>query len=431
MSKPIWNKTGVDIDQEIMRFMAGEDILLDNYMMVYDIQASKAHVKGLASIRIITETEQNALLSELDKLKEAFNNGDFILDERYEDCHSAIEAWLTDKLGETGKKVHTGRSRNDQILVASRLYLRNALEQASKLCGEIAKVALQRAEEHQHVAMPGYTHLQRAVVSSAGMWFGGFAEAFIDNKQLCLSSLEWINSNPLGTAAGYGVNLSLNRELTTRELGFDRMQVNPIYAQNSRGKYELQTIMALSQCLLDVRRLAWDISLFSTAEFDFVSLPGNMTTGSSIMPNKRNPDLIELMRGAYAIMQGASTEIQSLLSLPSGYQRDLQFSKSALIRSVEHALVVLKLNLRVMSELEFKQDKMNAAISSDMFATDEAVKLVSKGMPFREAYQQIGNNLDQLEQGSTEQSLTERTSPGACADLMLEALSQRLEQLQS
>ena len=429
MTQPIWNKGSSDIDQEIMSFMAGEDIILDRHMMLFDIQASKAHVAGLCSISVITDDEKAELTQSLDALAVEFKAGRFILDSRYEDCHSAIESWLTEKLGETGKKVHTGRSRNDQILVASRLYLRDALEQATGLCDDIAQICLTRAELHKDVAMPGYTHLQRAVVSSAGMWFAGFAEAFIDNKVLIMSTSQWINSNPLGTAAGYGVNLSLDRDLTTEELAFNRLQVNPIYAQNSRGKYELQVIMAFSQALLDVRRLSWDISLFSTAEFDFVKLPDNMTTGSSIMPNKRNPDLVELMRGAYSVMQGASTELQSLLSLPSGYQRDLQFSKSPVVRSIEHALTVLKLTLRLVNDVEFKQDVMESSISTDMYATDEAVKLVSQGMPFREAYKQIGSNLENLEQGSPQQSMQERTSPGACADLKLDVLRSRLKKI--
>ncbi|MGP1667134.1 MAG: lyase family protein, partial [Rhodanobacter sp.] len=296
-----------------MQFLAGNDVLLDREFFLYDITASKAHVQGLAHIGVVSSDEAAALERELDVLAQDFRDGAFTLDERYEDGHSAIEARLTERLGDAGRRVHTGRSRNDQILVATRLWLKDKLADLQHHCRAIAEVCLQRAAQPA-LPLPGYTHLQRAVVSSTAMWFAGFAEGFIDNTARAQQTSAWIDANPLGTAAGYGVNLKLDREYTTRALGFARMQVSPVYAQLSRGKFEMAVLEAIASALLDLRRLAWDLSLFTTAEFNFVQLPAEYTTGSSIMPNKRNPDVIELLRASYASVAAARCEIEQLLS---------------------------------------------------------------------------------------------------------------------
>ncbi len=430
MSAPIWQKNSkAKVDQTIMDFMAGEDIILDQQLIEYDIKASSAHVKGLQSIDILTKDEAQKLLEKLAELKTAIDNKEFILDNRFEDCHSAIEFYLVEKLGDLGKKIHTGRSRNDQILVATRLYLKDSLATAIEYTREAAQQCLTQAEKTQSDAMPGYTHMQRAVPSSCGTWFAAFAEAMIDNLQVLKSTSNDIDANPLGTAAGYGVNLPLDRDLTTRELGFSRLQINPIYAQNSRGKFELSVLFALSQSLLDIRRYCWDLSLFSTQEFDFVELPDEMTTGSSIMPNKRNPDLVELMRASYAKIQAAIVELQSLLSLPSGYQRDLQFTKGPLIRAISHALQTMMLFPRLVAGTTFKIERLNNAIDTPMFATDFAVELSADGMPFREAYQQVASRYSELENRTPQQSINERSSKGACADLMLSDMENRLNDI--
>ncbi len=427
MSTPIWQKNSqANIDQQIMEYMAGEDILLDREIFLFDIQATKAHVKGLASINILDQDETTALLHQLDRLAEEFQQGLFQLDNRFEDGHSAIEFYLVEKLGDTGKRVHTGRSRNDQVLVALRLFLKEQLFKMADYCQQAASESLIQAEKYQDTPMPGYTHLQQAVVSSGGMWFAGFAEAMIDNLALIKAVTHWVDTNPLGTAAGYGVNLPLNRALITKELGFSRLQINPIYTQNSRGKFELAALFALSQCLLDIRRYSWDISLFTTAEFNFVSLPDEMTTGSSIMPNKRNPDLIELMRGSYAVIQAAKVELESLLSLPSGYQRDLQFSKAPLFRALKRGLDTLALFPQVIAQTQLNEEPLRNAINTPMYATDMAIELSATGMPFRDAYQQVVERYEELQQRTPEQSIEQRVSPGACADLMLDILRERL-----
>ncbi|HEV2606413.1 MAG TPA: lyase family protein, partial [Xanthomonadaceae bacterium] len=373
MSDLLWQKDGIAVNARIMRFLAGQDVLLDREFLAFDIQASIAHVEGLQRIDMLSDDEATALIRELHALAEDFTTGDFVLDARYEDGHSAIEARLTERLGDTGRKVHAGRSRNDQILVATRLWLKARLRELEALCKDSARACLDRAA-NEALPLPGYTHLQRAVVSSTAMWFAGFAEGFIDDAVRARQAHDWIDANPLGTAAGYGVNLPLDRDHTTQALGFARMQVSPVYAQLSRGKFEIAALDALGAALLDLRRLAWDLSLFTTAEFGFVALPDEYTTGSSIMPNKRNPDVIELLRASYAPVAAARVEIESLLSLPSGYQRDLQYGKGSLVHGFGHGLDALALLPDLLRGLRWNAERMRAAIEPGMYATDRAIE---------------------------------------------------------
>ena len=431
MSDLLWQKAGVETNAKIMKFLAGDDVLLDREFFLYDITASKAHVEGLAKINVVSAQEMQDLKRELDALADDFRAGRFVLDERYEDCHSAIEARLTERLGDAGRRVHTGRSRNDQILVATRLWLKDKLATLETHCRAIADVCLQRAAQPA-LPLPGYTHLQRAVVSSTAMWFAGFAEGFVDNAWRARQTSAWIDANPLGTAAGYGVNLPLDRAHTTQALGFARMQVSPIYAQLSRGKFEMAVMESIGSAMLDARRLAWDLSLFTTAEFNFVSLPTEYTTGSSIMPNKRNPDVVELLRASYATVAAARCEIEQLLSLPSGYQRDLQFSKGSLFHGVTHGLAALELLPDLLARMQWNEAAMRAAIEPAMYATDVAIEQAAAGVPFRDAYRAAAQAATAAGQGRTpESSLAARTSPGAGSDLHLDELRQRLVSLTS
>jgi len=428
MSQLLWQKPGIAVDDNIQAFLAADDVLLDREFFLHDIEASRAHAEGLQHIGILSIDELAALKNELAVLADDFKSGAFILDVRFEDGHSAIEARLTERLGDAGRKIHTGRSRNDQILVATRLWLKQRLGYLARLDLDIAKVALERAKTEQLQPLPGYTHLQRAVVSSAGMWWAGWAEAFIDNAARAQDTRALIDSNPLGTAAGYGVNLPLDRAHTTGALGFSRMQVSPIYAQLSRGKFELAALEALGSATLDLRRLAWDLSLFTTSEFGFVSLPSEYTTGSSIMPNKRNPDVIELMRAAHASVSAARSEIEQLLSLPSGYQRDLQGSKGALVRGMTRGLAALELLPALLTNLQWQDAAIRAAMDSGMYATDVAVEAAIAGVPFRDAYKAAAASADSAGQGRTpEASLAARVSPGAAEDLRLDELWARWE----
>lgn len=429
MSDLLWQKAGIKTDERIMRFLAGNDVVLDREFFLFDIEASKAHVEGLANVAILSTDEASGLIRELDALADDFGKSEFVLDARFEDGHSAIEARLTERLGDAGRKVHTGRSRNDQVLVASRLWLKAKLGELAATCRAVAEVCIERAAA-EALPMPGYTHIQRAVVSSTAMWFAGFAEAFVDNTWRAQQTLALIDANPLGTAAGYGVNLKLDREHTTARLGFSRMQISPIYAQLSRGKFEITALDALGAAVLDLRRLAWDLSLFTTAEFGFVKLPSQYTTGSSIMPNKRNPDVVELMRASYASVAAARTEIEQLLSLPSGYQRDLQLGKGSIFHGFHQGLDALALLPDLLIGLEWNADAMRAAIDPTMYATDVAIEAAIAGVPFRDAYRAAADGAASAGQGRTpESSLAARTSPGAGEDLRLDLLRQRLSAL--
>ncbi len=430
MSELLWQKPGVAVDARIQAFLAGDDVLLDREFFLHDIAASAAHAEGLQRIGILTGDELAGLTRELAALAEDFRTGRFVLDARHEDGHSAIEARLTERLGDAGRKIHTGRSRNDQVLVATRLWLREKLARLAELSRRAAAVALDRAAAEAALPVPGYTHLQRAVVSSAGMWWAGWAEAFIDDAIRAADTLALVDANPLGSAAGYGVNLALDRDHSTQALGFARMQVSPVYAQLSRGKFELAALEALGSATLDLRRLAWDLSLFTSAEFGFVALPARYTTGSSIMPNKRNPDVVELLRATHASVAAARTEIEQLLSLPSGYHRDLQASKGAIVHGFGRGLAALELLPDLLASLEWREDRLRGAIDSGMYATDVAVEAAVAGVPFREAYRAAAAAVDSAGQGRTpEGSLAARTSPGGAADLRLDVLRARWETL--
>jgi argininosuccinate lyase len=430
MSQLLWQKPGVKVDARIQAFLAGEDVILDREFIRFDIRASRAHAEGLQRIGLLAADELAALSDGLAALDAALLDGSFVLDDRYEDMHSAIEAWLVERVGEAGKKIHAGRSRNDQVLVATRLWLKDRLAETARLALETAGVALERARAEAMLPLPGYTHLQRAMVSSVGMWWAAWAEAFLDDAQRARDTLAWVDANPLGSAAGYGINLPLDREHVTAALGFGRLQVAATYAQLSRGKFELAAVEALGSATLDLRRLAWDLSLFTSGEYGFVALPAEYTTGSSIMPNKRNPDVVELMRAVHASVGAARAELEGLLSLPSGYHRDLQFTKGAIVHAFGRGLGALALLPDLLRNLEWRPERMRAALEPSMYATDLAVDLARRGLPFREAYVQAADPA-RWAAGDPEASLAARTSPGAAANLRLELLEARLAALRA
>ncbi len=431
MSSYIWQKGGkAEIDERVMRFLAGQDVVLDRELLPFDIRASQAHARGLARIGVLTAEQAEAMVVSLQRLEAAFASGDFVLAEHFEDGHSAIESWLTGDLGEIGGRIHAGRSRNDQVAVALRLYMKDRLQRLAEACDTIARVCLARAERESDLPLPGHTHLQQAMPSSLGLWWAGHAEAFIDNVALAREIAEWLNASPLGTASGFGVNLPLDRDGVAEELGFPRLVINPQYAQNARGKVELRALDALSAASADLRRLSWDISLFSSQEFGFVKVSAAFCTGSSIMPNKHNPDTVELLRSLHATIVGARAELEAVLSLPSGYQRDLQDTKPPLIRAFSRGLEGLALAPALLDGLQWQAERMHAAISPDLHATDRANELVSEGKPFREAYRQAATELDGLAGREPESSLQARVSPGACANLLIDRLRDRLQAME-
>ncbi|MCP4501760.1 MAG: argininosuccinate lyase [Deltaproteobacteria bacterium] len=423
----------MDVDAELMDYCAQEDVLLDNALLPFDVAASLAHVHGLQKIGILDENEAMTLDDAIKELHAEARDGRFTTTPADEDGHAAIERELTQRVGDVGKKVHTGRSRNDQVLVASRLWLRDRLLRLSKIVQEGARVALVRAEQTRDVVMPGYTHIQRAVPSTAGFWFAGHAESLLEDAAALLDAHALLDRSPLGTAAGYGVNLDLARDDCAKDLGFSRLQLNGIAAQNSRGKLEAHVVGCLLLPMNTARRVAWDVSLFSTAEFALVRQPSRWTTGSSIMPNKRNPDVAELLRAAFAEIQGAHVELFSLLGLPSGYQRDLQRTKKPLMRAVNASMASLSLLPRFLQELEFDEENCKKTMDANMLATDKAVKLAVDGVPFRESYRRIKEegadpSLDVKQAAQT--SIEERISIGAPGALGLERLQEELALLQ-
>ena len=423
----IWNQSSKDNDSAIDYFLSSEDIVLDQELFLYDIKASIAHAHELQAVNILTKSETKKIIASLKKLAKLFQTKKFKLTSKYEDCHSAIEQYLTKELGSVGKKIHTGRSRNDQVMVAMRLYARAKLDDLQSINLRIAQSFLDKAEKHSSDPMPGYTHLQRAMPSSWGLWFGAFAESFLDNIDLLNNAQSWMNINPLGTAAGYGVNLPIKRDISTKELGFKRKQLNSLYVQNSRGKFELELIGALKQPMLDVRKFSWDMSMFLTQEFNLLTIPSKYLTGSSIMPNKSNPDVIEIMRANYSVIAGHYSELENLISLPSGYHRDLQLTKRSLIHSFHCASKTLELVPNLIKSIAVDVKRSAEFIDQDMMMTDRAYDLVQSGMPFREAYINVKSNKDSASTSKT--SSRKNSSHGSPYNLDLKVLKSRLKKL--
>ena len=432
-ASPLWakgpGKDGTELDRAVQRFCAADDVVLDRELFVHDVKGSIAHVNALSRAGILTDAERDALAGELVKVGREFMDGSYVLDERFEDCHSAIEARLIERLGEVGKKVHTARSRNDQVLTALRLWVRAQLERLEAGCASTAERLLERARASVAVPMPGWTHLQRAMPTSLGAFLAGHAEGFIDNAHAARAARELVDACPLGTGAGFGSSVALDRDGEAAELGFVRLALNVHAAQNGRGKLELFALQALHLATLDVRRLAWDLSLFASQEGAFVRLPDAYTTGSSLMPNKRNPDVVELLRTLAPTVEGAMQELSGVLALPSGYHRDLQATKAPLLRAFSRALAGLELVPALVGALVFDEAALRAAITPDLHATDRALELVQQGVPFREAYRQAAAEIPQLSARTPEGSLRARRSLGAAGNLALERLEERLRSL--
>ena len=423
----IWNQSSRDKNSGIDDFLSSEDIVLDQELFLYDIEASIAHAHELENINILAKSETKKVIVSLKKLAKLFLAKKFKLTSKYEDCHSAIEDYLTKELGSVGKKIHTGRSRNDQVMVAMRLYARAKLNEIQSMNLKIAQSFFDKAEKHSSDPMPGYTHLQRAMPSTWGLWFGAFAESFLDNADLLSSTQTWMNINPLGSAAGYGVNLPIKRDISTKELNFKRKQLNTLYVQNSRGKFELELIGSLKQPMLDVRKFSWDMSIFLAQEFSLLSIASKYSTGSSIMPNKSNPDVIEIMRANYAVIAGHYSELENLLSLPSGYHRDLQLTKRSLIHSIHCVTKTLGLMPDLIKSIKVDAQRSNEFIDQDMLMTDQAYELVQSGLPFREAYIKVKS---QRETNLVSKTLSRKNSSSVSSyNLDLKILKARLKKL--
>ncbi|MFC1723788.1 argininosuccinate lyase [Nanoarchaeota archaeon] len=385
MKQKLWQKD-IEPDKKIIDFTVGSDYLLDQKLLKFDCLASIAHAKMLKKIGILSDDE----LTQLEQgLKEIIQSGLDIKPEQ-EDCHTAIEQYLTQKFGDVGKKIHTARSRNDQVLTALRLYEKHELKQIMDLVGEFKQALEQKITQQGHTKLPGYTHMQKAMPTDIKTWLGSFIAASDDDLLLLESILHLIDQSPLGSAAGFDVPIDIDQDFTAKELGFSSV-MNPIYAQMSRGKFESLILHAISQIMFLLNKLATDLTLFSMKEFSYVNLSPEICTGSSIMPQKKNPDILELVRAKYHIILGEQFKVQSLIgNLMSGYNRDVQLTKEPLIASIETMKECLEVMTIVIQSITIDEDKCKQAMTPELFATEEAYKLVKQGMPFREAYQEIG-----------------------------------------
>jgi len=386
----LWDK-GIKIDQQIEQFTVGNDREIDMHIAKYDVQASIAQAKMLASIEIITVEELQQLEEGLSILQKQIEDKTFVIDAQFEDVHSKIEFELTKKYGEVGKKIHTARSRNDQVLVALHLYYKENLTEIKELTATFFNTLLLLAETHKSSLLPGYTHLQVAMPSSFGIWFSAYAEVLIDDVYLLNAALQTVDQNPLGSAAGYGSSFPIDRELTTKELGFATLKYNVVAAQMSRGKNERTIAASLGSLANTLARFSMDICLYMSQNFDFISFPDELTTGSSIMPHKKNPDVFELIRGKSNKIQALQSEMILITNnLPSGYHRDFQLLKENMIAAIEEMKSILTIFNYAIQQIQVKEIDMHDDKYQYLFTVDAINNLVVDGMSFREAYQQIG-----------------------------------------
>ena len=391
----LWDK-GIKIDQLIEQFTVGNDREIDIHIAKYDVQASVAHAKMLASIGIITSEELQLLEKGLSILAKQIEEGSFVIEAQFEDVHSKIEFELTSMFGEVGKKIHTARSRNDQVLVALQLYYKEQLSTIKEFTGTFFNTLLELAEIHKSSLLPGYTHLQVAMPSSFGLWFSSYAELLIDDVYVLDAAFKTVNQNPLGSAAGYGSSFPVDREFTTKELGFETLKFNVVAAQMGRGKNERTIAAALGSLANTLSRFAMDICLYMSQNFDFIGFPEALTTGSSIMPHKKNPDVFELIRGKCNKLQSLETEMLLITNnLPSGYHRDFQLLKENMIQGFEELEAILDIFNYAIQEIQVKTIDLKDPKYLYLFTVDSINSLVLQGASFREAYQTIGAQVQQ------------------------------------
>jgi argininosuccinate lyase len=418
----LWEK-GSPVNKAIEEFTVGKDRELDLYLAPFDILGSMAHITMLESVGLIEKEELPVLLQELKKLYRIATDKKFVIDEGVEDVHSQVEFLLTKELGDLGKKIHSGRSRNDQVLLDLKLFTRDAIKEIVESTSLLIDILLRRAEETKNILMPGYTHLQIAMPSSFGLWFSAYAESLTDDLELLLSAYKITNQNPLGSAAGYGSSFPLNRQLTTDLLGFSKMNYNVVYAQMGRGKVEKIVSFALANLAGTLSKLAFDVCLFMSQNFGFVSLPADFTTGSSIMPHKKNPDVFELIRAKCNKMQGISNQISLMTNnLPSGYFRDLQIIKEVFLPSFKELNDCLNIASLALENMLVKENILDDSKYDFLFSVEEVNKLVLQGVPFREAYKIVG---EQIETGQFHpEKEVKHTHEGSIGNLCLDKIAE-------
>lgn len=423
----LWNK-GFEPDKAIERYTVGNDQVLDLRLAQYDIEGSMAHIRMLETIGLLESNELEQLLAALSELLEQAKQGNFVIEEGVEDVHSQVELMLTRKLGDVGKKIHSGRSRNDQVLVDLKLFMRDELLDIARHTKQLFDRLLSLSEKHKEVLMPGYTHLQIAMPSSFGLWFGAYAESLIDDMRLVVAAYDTANQNPLGSAAGYGSSFPLDREMTTELLGFETLHYNAVAAQMSRGKTERAAAYAIASLASTIGRFAMDVCLFMCQNFGFVSFPDNLTTGSSIMPHKKNPDVFEITRGKCNRLQSVPNEIALLTAnLPLGYHRDMQLLKDIIFPATREICEVME-----MCDFMLQHIRINEGILEDekynyLFTVEDVNRLVLEGKPFREAYREVGIAVQEHRYTPTRE--VHHTHAGSIGNLCNDKIRQKMEKV--
>lgn len=394
MATKLWEKN-FEVNAEIDRFTVGRDRELDLYLAQHDVLGSMAHITMLESIHLLTADELQTLLAELRRIHQSCTDGTFVIEDGVEDVHSQVELMLTRRLGDMGKKIHSGRSRNDQVLLDLKLFMRHALREVVTDVKALFDELLQKSEQYKHILMPGYTHLQIAMPSSFGLWFGAHAESLCDDMLFLQAAYQMANRNPLGSAAGYGSSFPLDREMTTRLLGFDSMDYNVVYAQMGRGKTERNVAFALASVAGTLSKLAFDACLFNSQNFSFVRLPKECTTGSSIMPHKKNPDVFELIRAKSNKLQALPQQIALIMNnLPTGYFRDLQIIKEVFLPAFGELHDCLQMAAYIVGRMEVNEHILDNPMYDPMFSVEEVNRLAASGTPFRDAYKQVGLEIE-------------------------------------
>lgn len=427
MANLLWDK-GVEPDRMIEEYTVGDDRTLDMRLAKYDVEGSLAHIAMLHKIGLLTSDELEMLTGGLREIAAEIEAGRFEIEPGTEDVHSQVELLLTRRLGDAGKKIHAGRSRNDQVLVDLKLFLRDELRQTADAVKALFDRLQNLSEQHKEVLMPGYTHLQIAMPSSFGLWFGAYAETLIDDQRLVAAAWHIANQNPLGSAAGYGSSFPLDRTMTTRLLGFETLHYNVIAAQMSRGKSERAAANAIAAVAATVARLAMDVCLFMSQNFGFLSLPDNLTTGSSIMPHKKNPDVFELIRGRCNRLQAVPNEIALLTAnLPVGYHRDMQLLKDILFPATSEIKRTLAMCDFMLAHLKINTRILDDAKYDYLFTVEDVNRLVLRGVPFREAYREVGMAVQKGEYRPTRE--VRHTHQGSIGNLSTEEIRQKMERV--
>ena len=390
----LWEKS-VKIDKDIERYTIGRDREMDLYLAPFDVLGSMAHITMLESIGLLEKDELDVLLAEMKKIYADAVAGNFEIEEGIEDVHSEVELILTRRLGDIGKKIHSGRSRNDQVLVDLKLYMRHELQEITRLTVELFNMLIQQSDKYKNVLMPGYTHLQVAMPSSFGLWFGAYAEGLVDDLTVLNAAYKVVNRNPLGSAAGYGSSFPLNRQMTTDLLGFDSMDYNVVYAQMGRGKSERIVAQALGGIAATLAKLAFDACMYSSQNFGFIKLHDAFTTGSSIMPHKKNPDVFELTRAKCNKIQAVPEQIMLIMNnLPSGYFRDLQIIKEVFLPTFDELKDCLRMVTLMLEHITVNEHILDDTRYDLMFSVEEVNRLAANGMPFRDAYKKVGLDIE-------------------------------------